>query len=756
MATTMPKAGEQVDRVELLLAQLDTLPTLPAVAMQLLELTTASNSSAREVVRLVESDQSLAAKILSMTRRASTGAGSAATTIDRAVILLGFEAVRNACLSIKVFEVFARRGEPIDTQFDRTEFWKHSLAVACGAQLAAKHLSDRVEPEHAFVCGLLHDMGKVALDTCLPKSFDRVVRRVNSQRGCIADVEREILGVDHTIVGHRLAQRWRLPASITECIWLHHQGPDALPATVEHADLVRLVHFADRLAREQRIGYSGNYHKGMTAAALAERIGLNVKAFEQISGDLAKRIEERAQLIGLDRLTSQDLYMKALSDANDELSRINLAMSEANRRLATRSRYFNALNGMNQQLVNALTHGEVCAAAATAVRASLDVPAAAVYLHSSATRLIHVGTCRKGDPDVVRSITWDASGGIQAPTALSPSVGQATFLPSAAAAASLTERIQADLGTPLPWFCSVLSQTGCSAGILLSGDAGAASAWAQEGEELSAMLTAIRLWLSGLESQQQAQRLNEGLTDVNRRLVEAQDEAARMRSLSMIAEMAAGAAHELNNPLAVISGRSQMLKNSPPDEATARTAAVLAEQSQRCSEIVAELMDFAKPAPPERRRVNVGTLLERARDEWLERSSMTPDQFVLELSDDVPEIDVDPGQVKMAIDELVRNSVDAMTNRERRLVVNCQWEQADERVAIRVEDTGCGMSPATLERAMDPFFSSRPAGRGRGLGLSRAARWIEINGGRLRIDSRENEGTTVFIEFPVIARATGR
>ena len=112
------------------------------------------------------------------------------------------------------------------------------------------------EPEvsrsEAFVCGLLHDLGKVALDAALPKSFDRVVEATDLLRGNIADLERSIIGLDHMVVGKRLAERWGLPTSIRECIWLHGQAPEALPQTVKSPRLVNLITLADLLVSQEQ------------------------------------------------------------------------------------------------------------------------------------------------------------------------------------------------------------------------------------------------------------------------------------------------------------------------------------------------------------------------------------------------------------------------------------------------------------------------------------------------------------------------
>ena len=89
------------------------------------------------------------------------------------------------------------------------------MAVACASELLASALpkSAGVDRSEAFVCGLLHDLGKVALDAVLPKSFGRVVEAAEMLRGNIADLERTVIGLDHMVVGKRLAERWNLPAT---------------------------------------------------------------------------------------------------------------------------------------------------------------------------------------------------------------------------------------------------------------------------------------------------------------------------------------------------------------------------------------------------------------------------------------------------------------------------------------------------------------------------------------------------------------
>src|SRR4051812_32464227 len=169
-------------RVELILQQLEELPTLPAIALKVLEATSSDETSAKDVVTLITSDQSLTTRILQLLQR-SDNAVRDVNSVERAVVLLGFDAVRGMVLAVSVFQAMGRRPDrrtPAQAHFNREEFWKHSVAVACCAELLASKLPPEaakrlgITPSEAFVCGLLHDVGKVALDAALPKSFDRV------------------------------------------------------------------------------------------------------------------------------------------------------------------------------------------------------------------------------------------------------------------------------------------------------------------------------------------------------------------------------------------------------------------------------------------------------------------------------------------------------------------------------------------------------------------------------------------------------
>jgi signal transduction histidine kinase len=111
---------------------------------------------------------------------------------------------------------------------------------------------------------------------------------------------------------------------------------------------------------------------------------------------------------------------------------------------------------------------------------------------------------------------------------------------------------------------------------------------------------------------------------------------------------------------------------------------------------------------------------------------------------------VDPQQVTAALTEVISNAIQATAEKKGHVKIHAAYDAYSGRVALTVADDGCGMDEETLKRAFDPFFSSKPAGRRRGMGLAKALRWIESSGGTMRLESRLGKGTRGAILLPAI------
>lgn len=743
-----PDSGNRATRVEMILSQLENLPTLPVVAVRLVQLTTDKHANARQIVSLIESDPVLTAKILKLARRADSGIRpDAARTVERAVVMLGFDTVRNTVLSIKVFEVFGPDGQSQAAgPFNRQDFWKHSLAVGCAAKLLAAGLSAKIDPEEAFVCGLLHDLGKVALDAMLPKSYSRAVEIARTERAAISEVETRLLGLDHTLVGKRLGLRWALPESIVTTMWLHHQDPETLPRAVPGRDYARLVYLADLMVREHRIGFSGNCVFAHTAKDLAKRLGISEHDYDHALQRLAEDIEQRADVLGLQKVTKNSLYLKALAEANSELGRLNEQLSRTNRQLQRRSRYLEILAQLTEGLESSRDLAFTCAAAARALCAALGAAGGAVLA------IEKTGICAVGHfSDDRTGESWGRVPPQQPGLPFDQGAGSAARFQTRSVPA--TDPLLAACEEHLPegpaWQVDLYSETDWRCVAVLAAPGEQAAQWQADAAELDALQANLRLVLRQAIAAQQARELAESLADQARKLHESEPRRLRQRSLDIIAEMATGAGHEMNNPLAIISGRSQLLKGKMADPQQAKAIETIVQQAHRCSQIVSELMAFAKPQPAKAIRLSLVPLISGNLHRWAEEHKIPAEQVHVDLPDDLPEVQFDPEHLAGILREILNNSLEAAGEDYSNFRVNCRAKASDEMVVLSISDNGPGMSPDVLTKALLPFFSYRPAGRRRGLGLSRAYRLAELNSGDLWLESLPGEGATVYVRLPI-------
>lgn len=739
-------------RTELILQQLEQLPTLPAVAMQVLEITGNDQSSARDVVKLIESDVSLTTRILHLVHRPDMGVRGDVNSVERAVVLLGFAAVRSAVLAVSVFETFGAGPARKFGHFVRDEFWKHSIAVACCAELMTEKLIEiyrkdaGIEPQQAFVCGLLHDLGKVAFDAVLPKSFDRVVEAVEMLRGNIADVERKVIGLDHMVVGKRLAERWQLPAPVRDCIWLHGQLPQALPATVKNPRLVNLITLADILVREQHLGYSGNYTYTVPRQALLDAVGLGEEQIKQVQHGLVARIEPRAEALGLGRASSNDLYQQALSRANRELGRVSEQLATKNRRLAVRAKFFDALSGFQAELRPDAPPQTVLQAVGQTAVGVLDVKSLCAF------------SLPPGQ-GFAEALLFDETGCVfentlvDCPVRPSKPEGDGPLLAAGDEMEWMISAISPRLSHEQRYWICLEADGQCIGGIVWGAPGGEAQRLSAQVQELTAIASGWSLALRTAQIREEARTLAEQLAESNRQLHNAQSEIMRSKMLISIGEMAAGAAHEMNNPLAVISGRSQLLASQLDDPKLKRAATLVYEQTHRISDIITELMHYAKPVPPNPETTDFSDLVDRALHTVRQQADVKGRHIEITLGD-IPSVTVDAEQITAAIVEILLNAVQATDPAEGQIELHAAFDPYSSRVAVTVTDNGMGMDDKTLKHAFDPFFSNLKAGRRRGMGLAKALRWVESSGGSIRLESRVDHGTRVLLLLPAAAVET--
>jgi two-component system NtrC family sensor kinase len=228
----------------------------------------------------------------------------------------------------------------------------------------------------------------------------------------------------------------------------------------------------------------------------------------------------------------------------------------------------------------------------------------------------------------------------------------------------------------------------------------------------------------------------------------------RGQKLAALAEFAAGAGHEINNPLAVISGQAQYLLTLEADEDRQRSLRTVVQQTQRVHQILTDLMQFARPARPQKQAVDVRDLMHDAVGGVAELAAQRRVRIEVQAPDEPCVTDGDPKQLLIALTCLVRNAVEAagVTGEG----ASPGWARVRVEVAttnrlrITVEDSGPGPASCQVEHLFDPFFSGRPAGRGRGLGLSTAWRLAREQGGDVAFEPQPTGPTRFVLTLPRI------
>ena len=239
------------EQVKNLIAKIDDLPTLPNVITKIMEILENPKSTARDIDNVIKTDQTLTAKTLKMVNSAYYGFPRRITTVTDAVVILGFNTVRSLALSATVCKMFLGGSK----DFDREALWEHSIAVAFASRIIAKRVRYSDE-EEAFVAGLLHDVAKIVEDQYFHEEFMKAVTKSKNELISLLECERQELGMDHSLIGRRVADKWNLPLKITKVIGYHHQ-PEF--AGGEDQEITSIVHVADVLVKIRKIGDSGNY-----------------------------------------------------------------------------------------------------------------------------------------------------------------------------------------------------------------------------------------------------------------------------------------------------------------------------------------------------------------------------------------------------------------------------------------------------------------------------------------------------------------
>jgi PAS domain S-box-containing protein len=223
--------------------------------------------------------------------------------------------------------------------------------------------------------------------------------------------------------------------------------------------------------------------------------------------------------------------------------------------------------------------------------------------------------------------------------------------------------------------------------------------------------------------------------------------------LSAMGVLLAGVAHELNNPLSVIVGYTEMLRELCHGEPLRGRVEKVAQAANRCARIVKNFLALARQHPPERHIVHLNQVVKEAMELLSYPLKVDGVEVCLELADDLPVLWADSDQLHQVVVNLVSNAHQALRERlpPRRVAMSTYYNSVRSRVCLVVADTGSGIPPELQARIFEPFFTTKPAGQGTGLGLPLCRGIIEGHGAMIQVESAPAEGTRFIVELPITA-----
>lgn len=618
-----------------------------------------------------------------------------------------------------VFQQAALRVYPLASGggTDKRAFWKLAFASAGLAAGLAKEAGN-VAPAEAYVAALFHDIGKLALEQLLPEESARAAELSRTQGLFVLEAERRELGVDHTLAGKWVAEAWGMPTRICDAIWLHHHPAGLVASGPYPSELVHVVALSDLLARHKLLG---------TASA---RFSAGIE-------DRRKRLNLSADLLQQMQPSAPPWESAPIEAPAPE--RVHASVDELERELKRVKGLYQLFRGVarGHTLEDALT------ALAEALRDTYQFPAGICLLETPEAKSL-TGKSWKSLEGTIEEIVIPAHGE-QGRPALSLRLLR-KVLGSASVPASLLD--SGLLVLPLGGEEELRGQLLLDASSLPLADRHAVL------EDLMQFLVvALEALGQGRRRFMTAERQEALTADMWRQELQ-HHQSLRQERLASVQKLAAGAAHEINNPMAIISGQAQLLLGRATAPEDVRALEQIIQQTRRAGRVVGNLSQFAKPPAPRVEPLLVSTVLHAVLDPLRERLAQAGIQVAEDYGKLPPKVLLDARQMEQVFQHLIENAERAMLGGGT-LGLRARASRDRKSVVIQVADDGVGIAPEHINHVFEPFVSLWEEQPGLGMGLAVCHGIVEAHRGAIALHSHPGEGTTCTITLPAAGEAAG-
>jgi signal transduction histidine kinase/HD-like signal output (HDOD) protein/ActR/RegA family two-component response regulator len=723
----------RADSIRRFIEELKDLPTLPPVAMRLLTLAADDDVGLREIGKVIETDQALTARVLKIANSSHFGLSMRVGTVERATAVLGTTLLRSVALSVLVMDVF--KNETGET-FRLGDFWHHNIACAIASERLAEKMGFR-QSQDAFMAGLLHDVGKLTFLMWDREVYESVVALANERATSLLAAEEQSLGIGHTTAGKLLMEMWQFPQSLGAVAWLHHQPVSDLGHDPRQR-LALIVKCGNALCQIRRFGHSGDPVVELDMQALSAATGLSVSALETISLEVVRRFEDVSDCLDWEG-TTPGLYLATVTRANHELGLLQQELLLRDRRRRRTDRFLDAAAEVARKLMPPMSRRKAVSLIVGGLQELVPCRMIAVIATDATRSVLEIFLAREGQASPTE-LVLTLQGEVSERHRRDPTA----WLDLASVSTDEEAQDIRELNTLLTRSSTVrlpLTDSQITSEVLLV----PTDSDTCDGETLKLLAQYAQCATLALENLALIERLDQGTEDLAqaaRRTETTRQQLFKSEQLATVGRMAAGAAHEINNPLATITGRAHLLLPTMTDAAAKRTVEIIISQCTRISKIIGDLMGFARPMPPKVEATDLAEVIRQVLGLMEGRLQSSGIELSLDLPPDLPVLAAaDPKQLEQVFLNLVINAIQAMEG-SGQLTIAASRESGGERVVVTVRDTGPGIAPEHLPVMFEPFFTTKAEGQGSGLGLAISRSIIEAHGGQMLVDSDAGHGAT--------------
>lgn len=269
------------------------LPTLPEVVGRILGELESTTTSAGRLTMILESDHVITGRLLRLANSAFYGLERKVLSTQRAIVVLGYIAVRDLVLSTAVFDALNRKQQ---IALDPDDFWLHALGTARAAHLLARKYVPSASKEGCFTAGLLHDIGKYLMAIALRDEYVEIVQEAKSCRCSLREVEAVKIGTTHSEVGAQVIDEWKFPSLIHDIIesfgtWDSYSGP--------YREELNVVVLADEISRLAGFGNAGDCDETCLSPSLVRHYGLTSEITQEIVDEISRQRDEIVEFFNL-------------------------------------------------------------------------------------------------------------------------------------------------------------------------------------------------------------------------------------------------------------------------------------------------------------------------------------------------------------------------------------------------------------------------------------------------------------------------